>query len=142
MENVNSAKANVLGRILPSADGRYFVDRGGRPVFWLGDTLWELFRLFSSAEALQILRSRQAKGFNVVLVMLLGVDMNRAAGRDEPPHVNLEGQTPWIGGDPLQPCEAYFRHIDEIIRLGEQTDLAKSIRQAGEHLWFLGGKIV
>ena len=106
MANDNLTKRSLLSPILPGPSGRYFVDRAGKPLFWLGDTLWELFRLFSPAEALEILRSRQAKGFNVILVMLLGVDMTRVAGREETPHVNLHGERPWIDGDPLRPNEA------------------------------------
>jgi len=116
-----AARATPISPIRVSPNGRHFVDRDGRPVFWLGDTQWELFRLFRRPEALQILRDRQAKGFNVVLIMLLGVDMTRAGGDDKAPHVNVDGRLPWIDNDPLRPNEEYFEHIDGMIRLGEQT---------------------
>jgi len=36
------AAATVHGPIRVSSDGRHFVDRDGRPFFWLGDTAWPL----------------------------------------------------------------------------------------------------
>ncbi|TFG73070.1 MAG: DUF4038 domain-containing protein [Anaerolineales bacterium] len=104
-----------------SDNGRYFVDRQGSPIFWLGDTLWELFRCFTPETALPILRNRQAKGFNIILIMLTGVDhvhVNPELGK---PFVNIRGDAPWVNGDPLNPDERYFQHIDTMIRLGEQT---------------------
>jgi hypothetical protein len=100
---------------------RYFTDHAGKPTFWLGDTQWELFRLLTTGEALHILWDRHSKGFNVILVMLLGVDTSVFAKDGLAGHVNLEGENPWIDGDPLQPNEKYFQHIDPIIRLGERT---------------------
>ena len=96
---------------------RYFVDASGSPVFWLGDTQWELFRHFTVEEARQVLEDRRAKGFNVILVMLTGV-----AGDGKAPLPNLDGEVPWIDGDPARPNEKYFQHVDTVIRLGEQTN--------------------
>ncbi len=104
-----------------SDNGRYFVDSHGAPVFWLGDTLWELFRCFTPETALPILRARQAQGFNVILIMLTGVDHVHLNPDTTKPFVNLRGDAPWVNGDPLQPNERYFEHIDAMIRLGEQT---------------------
>ncbi len=111
----------ALSPINIGSNGRYFVDQHGTPVFWLGDTLWELFRCFTPETALSILRNRQAKGFNVILIMLTGVDhahINPELGKK---FVNIQGDAPWVNGDPLQPDERYFQHIDTMIRLGEQT---------------------
>jgi hypothetical protein len=66
-----------MHKIIVSANGRYFVDQHARPVFWLGDTLWELFRCFDADTALRLLRQRHTQGFNVILVMLTGVDTPR-----------------------------------------------------------------
>jgi hypothetical protein len=74
MSSTRLAKSNPISPIRISPNGRHFVDRSGKPVFWLGDTLWELFRLFTPEEALHILKDRQAKGINVILIMLTGVD--------------------------------------------------------------------
>lgn len=100
---------------------RYFSDQEGKPVFWLGDTQWELFRLFDADRARLVLKDRQAKGFNIILVMLLGVETGRVIPDQPTSYANLEGENPWLGGDPLRPNEAYFQHIDQMIRLGEET---------------------
>jgi len=124
----NKAERDTLSPIIApispirvSANARHFVDRNGNPVFWLGDTQWELFRLFTADEALRILKDRQAKGFNVILIMLNGVDTGRVDSNMQAPYVNLEGETPWIDEDPLRPNEKYFQHVDTMVRLGEQT---------------------
>jgi hypothetical protein len=59
------------GPIRVSANGRYFVDAGGEPFYFLADTQWELFRRYSLNDARLILENRKAKGFTVVMVMLL-----------------------------------------------------------------------
>jgi hypothetical protein len=112
---------NGISPIRVSANGRHFIDRQGHPVFWLGDTQWELFRLFTPDTALRILRDRQAKGFNVILIMLTGVDLGHLGTEKPVPYTDLEGQAPWLDGDPLRPNERYFQHVDAMIRLGEQT---------------------
>jgi hypothetical protein len=39
-------------RLKVSADGRYFVDQNGSPVFWLGTTQWQLtLMLFCASRA-------------------------------------------------------------------------------------------
>ena len=106
-------------QVLPQT--RYFVDKNGLPAFWLGDTEWELFRLFDADIALRILRRRQAQGFNVILIMLTGVNTGIFAHTQEAPYTNLHGEQPWIDNDPLKPNEKYFQHVDTIIRLGELT---------------------
>ena len=125
MTPAGSAKALPISPILVSPDGRHFVGPDGRAVFWLGDTQWDLFRSFRPEEALEILRHRQALGVNVILVMLLGVNTTFPCGGSNPldktPYRNLDGEGPWLDGDPSRPNEAYFRNIDTMIRLGDQT---------------------
>ena len=121
MSTVGPEGPGPISPIRVSPNGRYFVDGDGKAVFWLGDTQWELFRLFTPEVALRILRDRQAKGFNVILIMLTGVDPG-SAGADTPPdRANLAGDKPWIDDDPLRPNEKYFRQVDTMIRLGEET---------------------
>ncbi len=59
--------------IKESPNGRYFVDQNDEPFFWLGDTQWELFRLFSTEDAEHILENRKNKGFSVIQIMFTGV---------------------------------------------------------------------
>ncbi len=88
-----------------SSDGRYFVDADGEPVFWLGDTQWELLRLFAPEQARQIVEARCRQGFSALQIMLVGVD----------PLANIHGEAAWIAGDPARPNEKYFAHADEVI---------------------------
>jgi hypothetical protein len=96
------------------ANRRGFVE-GEVPFFWLGDTQWELVRGFTLAEAQEILRSRAEIGFTAIQVMLTGVG--------EGTRPNRAGETPWQGGDPATPNEAYFRHLDAVLDLAGQCGL-------------------
>src|SRR5213593_752310 len=68
-----AALEGASGPIRVSDNGRYFVDEQGKPFYFLADTQWELFRRYSLEEAKLILENRKAKGFTVVMVMLMGV---------------------------------------------------------------------
>jgi hypothetical protein len=96
-----------MGAIRVSSNGRYFVDDQGNPFFWLGDTLWELFRAFTPDDARAILEHRKNQGFTVIQVMLTGV------GDGTKP--NSAGQTPWVAHNPAHPNEAYFRNVDHVV---------------------------
>ncbi len=102
-----------------SPNGRYFIDQNGEPFFWLGDTQWQLFRDFSLDEAEAILKDRARKGFSVIQAMVTGV------GDGTIP--NKEGDKPWLNDDPATPNEAYFKKVDEIVRLAEQYNLVLSM---------------
>jgi len=111
----------IISPIRISSNRRYFVNQDGSPTFWLGDTQWEFFRLFDEDIGLRILRDRQAKGFNIILIMLTGV---KNMGEDQElyaSYTNLAGERPWIDDDPLTPNEKYFQHVDKMIRLSDQT---------------------
>ncbi len=95
-----------------SPNGRYFVDGEGTPFFWLGDTLWELFRSFSLADARTVLERRKSQGFTVIQVMITGV------GDGSKP--NVAGETPWVGDDPSSPNEAYFRNVDRVVEVASE----------------------
>jgi len=98
-----------------SGNGRYFLDRKGRPFFWLGDTLWHLYRSFPAADVRAILENRREKGFSAVLVMLIGYEPE--------PQPNLNGDHPWVGSDPSRPNEKYFEHVDTVLRIACELDL-------------------
>jgi len=103
------------GPIRVSVNGRYFVDRSGEPFFWLGDTLWDLFRDFSAPDADVVLKARKRQGFSAVQIMITGV------GDGAKP--NLSGQTPWIKDDPAAPNEAYFKNVDGVMEAGRLNGL-------------------
>jgi hypothetical protein len=86
-----------------------FLRYAGEPRFLLGDTAWELFRRLTKDEADHYLRTRAAQGFNTVLAVAL----SEFDGLRVP---NVEGHLPFHDLDPTRPDEAYWRHIDWIVR--------------------------
>jgi len=97
-----------------SSSGRYFVDRRAQPFFWLGDTLWHLYRSFSPADVRAILSNRKEKGFSAVLVMLIG--------HEPDPLPNVNGDHPWLDSDAARPNERYFEHVDTVMRIACELD--------------------
>lgn len=102
-----------------SENGRYFVDRNGYPVFWLGTTQWQIFREYTLDEARTTLQKVKGKGFAFVQAMLMGV------GDGTQP--NVYGEKPWINNNPLTPNEAYFRNVDSVIQAARENDLVFSV---------------
>lgn len=102
-----------------SSNGRYFVDRNGQPIFWLGTTQWELFRGYKLEETEIIIERTKANGFAFAQVMLLGV----GDGTVE----NVYGEKPWIDDNPLTPNEAYFKHVDAVVDIARKHNLAISM---------------
>ncbi len=91
-----------------SANGRYFVDRDGTPVFWLGTTQWELFSGYSLGEAKAIIAGSRKAGFTFIQTKLLGGgDGTRA---------NVAGEKPFLDDDPLAPNEGYFANVDAVAK--------------------------
>jgi len=102
-----------------SDNGRYFVEAGGQPVFWMGTTQWQLFREYTIPEAETIIARSAEHGFVYLQVMLLGV------GDGAQP--NIEGQRGWTSADPLTPNEAYFRRVDQIVEIARKHGVAISM---------------
>ncbi|MCX7670471.1 MAG: glycoside hydrolase family 140 protein [Anaerolineae bacterium] len=99
-----------------SEDGRYLVTESGRPFFWLGDTAWELFHRCTLEEAELYLENRRRKGFTVIQAVALA----EFDGLHTP---NPYGDLPLHDDDPTRPNEAYFRHVDAVIRLAADKGL-------------------
>lgn len=59
------AIVTVTGIIEKEAAGRCFLDQRGDPLFWLGDTQWELFRGYTLEEAKFTLENRGRIGFTL-----------------------------------------------------------------------------
>jgi hypothetical protein len=92
-----------------SDNHRYLVHGDGTPFFWLADTAWELFHRLNREEADYYLQKRAAQGFTVVQAVVLA----ELSGLTDP---NAEGHLPLEQNDPLRPNEAYFAHVDWIVR--------------------------
>lgn len=100
-------------RVSPS--GHYFVQAGGKPFFWLGDTAWSIFNHPTQADVDVYLDDRASKGFTVIQGCLVLWDALR--------HPNPQGQFPFFDGDPARINPAYFRNVDEIIDKAEARGL-------------------
>ncbi len=99
-----------------SSNQRYLMTANGKPFFWLGDTAWELFHRLTREEAELYLKNRADKGFTVIQAVVLA----ELDGLHDP---NAYGEIPLENDDPTQPREAYFQHVDYIIRKAEQLGL-------------------
>ena len=102
-----------------SENGRYITDRNNNPVFWLGTTQWQIFRDYTLDEARLILEKSKSNGFIFVQAMLMGVGDGTKA--------NIHGEKPWLDNNPLTPNEAYFLHVDSVIRVARENNIILSI---------------
>lgn len=109
-----SAKPSKFMPIRPSPNGRYFVDRKGKPFFWLADTLWHLLREYTPADVAAIVRNRKSKGIIGAQIMLIGYE-----GEPKP---NINGDMPWIGNDPSKPNSPYWEYVDECMQAAAKQD--------------------
>jgi hypothetical protein len=97
------------GNLKISENKRFLIHADGTPFFYLGDTGWELFHRLNKEETEKYLENRRAKGFTVIQAVALA----ELDGLNTP---NTEGNKPLIDNDPLKPNEAYFKHVDWVIR--------------------------
>lgn len=104
------------GRLKVSDNNRFLVFEDGTPFFYLGDTGWELFHRLDKKETEKYLENRRAKGFTVIQAVALA----ELDGLNSP---NAEGDKPLIDNDPLKPNEAYFEHVDWVIKKAAEKGL-------------------
>jgi len=97
------------GKLKISDNRRFLVFEDGTPFFYLGDTGWELFHRLNKEETEKYLENRRSLGFTVIqAVVLAEVD-----GLNTP---NMEGNKPLVDNNPMKPDEAYFKHVDWVIK--------------------------
>jgi len=115
-----SALAGANTNIRISGNSRYFVDSDGKPFFWQGDTQWELFHLFSVADAKELLSDRRKQGFTVIQVMVTGVYPEWDASKGMKP---WQEQQAWLNNNPLTPNEEYFKRADAIVAAADEEGI-------------------
>jgi uncharacterized protein DUF4038/concanavalin A-like lectin/glucanase superfamily protein/collagenase-like protein with putative collagen-binding domain/fibronectin type III domain protein len=120
------------GPIRVGPTGRYLVDQNGAPFLITGDSPQAIIGDITESDAAQFFASRQALGFNTVWINLL---CNHYTGCAD------DGST-WDGippfttpGDFSTPNEAYFAHVDRIIRLAGQYGLVVILDPAETGGW-------
>ena len=104
------------GKLKVSENKRFLVFEDGTPFFYLGDTGWELFHRLNKNDAEKYLENRREKGFTVIQAVVLA----ELDGLNTP---NAEGNKPLLDNDPLKPNEAYFAHIDWVIKKAYEKGL-------------------
>lgn len=106
----------AFAQLQVSANKRFLQAADGKPFFWLGDTAWELFHRLNREEATSYLKNRAEKGFTVIQAVVLA----ELDGLHDP---NPYGETPLENDDPTKPREAYFQHVDFIVRKAAELNI-------------------
>jgi hypothetical protein len=104
------------GKLKVSENKRFLIFEDGTPFFYLGDTGWELFHRLNKEETEKYLENRRAKGFTVIQAVALA----ELDGLNTP---NAEGNKPLFDNDPSKPNEAYFAHVDWVIRKASEKGI-------------------
>ena len=104
------------GDLRVSRNRRYLVHSDGTPFFWLADTAWELFHRLNREEVELYLENRRRKGFTAVqAVVLAELDGIRTP--------NAYGHLPLVDDDPTKPNEAYFQHVDYVMKAAQEKGM-------------------
>lgn len=93
-----------------ASTGRHLEDRNAKPFLLVGDTAWSLFVALSDSDADVYLENRKQHGFTAVLANL--IEHKYAANAP----ANFYGFTPFAGQTFTTPQEAYFAHVDYIVK--------------------------
>ena len=112
----DAVQAQGLPRLRVSDNKRFLVTADGRPFFWLGDTAWELFHRATREDAERYLQNRAKLRYTVIQAVALAEFDGLAVP-------NAYGHTPLAGNDPAQPNEAYFAHVDWIVRRANELGM-------------------
>ncbi|MBD8490951.1 glycoside hydrolase family 140 protein [Echinicola sp. CAU 1574] len=99
----------LFAQNLKVSENHHYLECDGKPFFWLGDTAWELFHRLNREEVTLYLEDRASKGFTVIQAVVLA----ELGGLTVP---NAYGALPLDNQDPNHLNEAYFEHVDFVIR--------------------------
>ncbi len=108
--------AAATPRLKVSDNKRFLVEESGKPFFYLGDTTWELFHRLNREDADKLIADRAKKGFTV----LQSVAIAELDGHSDP---NAYGQLPFADLDVTKPNEAYWQHVDYIVKEANAADI-------------------
>ncbi len=107
-----------------SANRHYLERNDGSPFFYLGDTAWMLCQRLTREDVDRYLEDRASKGFTVIqMVALFSLD------------ANAYGQAPLVSGDPERPNDAYFQHVDYVVKKAASLGLYVGMLPTWGHLW-------
>jgi hypothetical protein len=110
-------------RLKVSPNGRHLVDQGGKPFFYLGDTVWLVFQRLNRDELEEYLKDRAAKGFNVIQAYVVrGLEARHPDGS-----VSLLGQPPFVDRDPAKPNDAFFNYMDHVVNRSNEMGFVMAL---------------
>lgn len=95
--------------LIVSPNGRHLQKPDGTPFFYLADTAWELLHRLNWDDTEHYLTTRASQGFTAVQTVILA---ERNGLRAPTP----DGHVPFHDLDPAKPNEAYFAHVDRVVR--------------------------
>jgi chitodextrinase len=127
-----AAPAQGPGPIAVGPTGRYLIDQDGVPFLITGESPQALIGDLTESDAALFFAKRRAQGFNTVWINLL---CNNYTGcRDD--GSTWDGIPPFLTpGDFSTPNEAYFAHVDRILRLAQQYGLVVILDPAETAGW-------
>ncbi|MXV15200.1 DUF4038 domain-containing protein [Pedobacter sp. HMF7056] len=117
LTSATNLAAQTVGKLSVSANRR-FIQRDGKPFFWLGDTGWLLFVKLDREAVDNYLEDRHQKGFNVIQVMVVH-DLRKA--------VNVYGDSAFVNNDLSKPLTTpgasfaskqqydFWDHVDYVV---------------------------
>jgi hypothetical protein len=130
--------AGPTGYVYPLKMGptsRYLVDQTGKPFLMIGDAGWSLIAQLSDQDADTYLAGRQQLGFTLVEANLIEHLFATNAPAD------IYNIPPFSGANFVTPNEAYFAHVDYILRSAAQKGIVVLLAPAylgygcGEEGW-------
>ena len=101
-----------------ASTARHVVDQSARPFLLVGDTAWSLLVALSDSDTDLYLENRKQHGFTAVLANL--IEHKFAAN----PPANFYGFTPFIEQPFTTPREAYFAHVDYVVKSAAEKGIA------------------
>ena len=112
-----------------SPNGHRLVKEDGSVFFYMADTGWEMFHRLNKEETELYLKDRKAKGFNVIQAVVLA----ELDGLNTP---NAEGERPLINNDPAKPNEAYFKHVDWVLKKADELGMYIALLPTWGDKWY------
>jgi hypothetical protein len=92
------------------ASGRSLVDQNGQPFLYMGDAPWSLIVQLTDEDAESYFATRQSQGFTAAMINVIEHKFSA-----HPPS-NVYNQRPFTGANFATPNEAYFQHVDAVVR--------------------------
>jgi len=103
-----------------SADKKYLVDQSGDPFFLNGCSTWYLPYALNYDDAKQFLLKTRSKSFNTVMIHIIPFSRQMKNQKDQ----STVGIPAFTDDDVNKPNEAFFAHLDSLLKLCNQLNMA------------------